>query len=248
MKKTTQPKNSKKPQKEFKCPQCGKSFQNAQGLSGHVRYLHAEPKRPTANPQPAAQQQSKVAALVPIASTGAHEHLQAAFAVLRQREREIEAGIARLEELRSEREIVQRELEAVKAALGVFGERKSSANAKVEAERFNGTTSLDTQETVVATEDSILREGPETSDAVIVPESAARGSHRQRSVVERPNVPRNGQPEAQMLRLLSSLGIRLNSCVQSYGPAGLWGLHPRTSIRYSQNAISREARTLSTTH
>src|SRR4051794_6767620 len=67
MKKTTTPKNPRKPQKQFKCPQCGKSFQNAQGLSGHLRYLHPKPQRPAIIPQPAAKQKTKVgaSALVP---------------------------------------------------------------------------------------------------------------------------------------------------------------------------------------
>lgn len=193
MKKTTTPKNSIKQDTKFNCPQCGKSFQTAQGLSGHVRYLHAEPKRPSTMSQPTAPQQTKVGALMPIASTGAHEHLQAAFAVLRLREREIEAEIARLEALKLERDSIQRELEAVKAALNVFGIRESSGDGNGEAELVKGSTSLDTQETIGAKEDSIQDEGSEISEAVIFPEPTVNRRDRQRTVVQRTNVVRNGQ-------------------------------------------------------
>jgi len=152
MKKTTTQKNLRKPQKEFKCPQCGKSFQNAQGLSGHVRYLHPKPKRPATIPQPAAKQKTKVGAPALVPSTAAHELLQAAFAVLSQRGPEIEAEIAHLEALKAEKEIIQRELEAVKAALKVFGVRESSADERVETERAKGSTLLDTPEAAVAKE------------------------------------------------------------------------------------------------
>lgn len=193
MKKTTAQKSAKQPQGGFNCPQCGKTFQTAQGLSGHVRYLHPEPKRPSSMPQPRIKQQTKAEAPVLIASTGAHEHLQAAFAVLREREREIEAEIARLETLKPQREIIQRELEAVKAALDVFGGRESSTKGNVGVEQAEGSAALDTQETLGAEEDSLQGEGTEILEAVVVPESTADDRNSQRTVVRRANVSRNGK-------------------------------------------------------
>jgi uncharacterized C2H2 Zn-finger protein len=146
MKKATAQKNSRQPQKRFKCPQCGKIFQNAQGLSGHLRYLHFKPKRPASVPEPAAKQQAKVSAPAPVSSTGAHEHLKAAFAVLKQRDGEIDQAITRLEALTAERETVRRELAAVTAALNVFGERGVAGDEGVETEPPKVDTALDTQE------------------------------------------------------------------------------------------------------
>src|SRR5260370_25816214 len=137
MKTTTTQKNPR-PQKQFKCPQCGKSFQTAQGLSGHVRYLHRKPKRPASIPQPEAKQKAKVGASPLASSTGAHEHLQAAFAVLSRRVRETEVEISRLEALKAEKEIIGRELEAVKVALQVFRERELVAEDNGEAKRAKG--------------------------------------------------------------------------------------------------------------
>jgi uncharacterized C2H2 Zn-finger protein len=151
MKKATAQKNSRPPQKRFQCPQCGKIFQNAQGLSGHLRYLHPKPKRPASVPGPAAKQQAKVSAPAPVSSTGAHEHLKAAFAVLNQRDGEINQAITRLEALKAERETVRRELEAVTAALNLFGESGVAGDEGVETERAKGDTPLDTQEAVGAT-------------------------------------------------------------------------------------------------
>ena len=108
MTKATAQKNSRQPQNKFKCPQCGKIFQNAQGLSGHLRYLHPKPKRPARVPERAAKQQAKVSAPAPVSSTGAHEHLKAAFAVLNQRAGEIDQAITRLEALKAERETVRK--------------------------------------------------------------------------------------------------------------------------------------------
>jgi uncharacterized C2H2 Zn-finger protein len=146
MKKATAQKNSRQPQKKFKCPQCGKIFQNAQGLSGHLRYLHPKPKRPASVPEPAAEQQAKVSAPAPVPNTGAHEHLKAAFAVLNQRDREIDQAITRLEALKAEKETVRRELEAVTAALNVFGERGVARDDGVETEPGKGDAPLDAEE------------------------------------------------------------------------------------------------------
>lgn len=245
MKKTTPEKSSGKPQGEFKCPQCGKRFQSAQGLSGHVRYLHAEPKRPTAIPEPTAKQQKKVGTPVLIASTGAHEHLQAAFAVLRQREREIEAEIARLEALKPQREIIRKELEAVKATLDVFGERASSADANVEAEGAKVSTAPDTQETVGAREDSTQGEGPEILETVIVPESTASDRDRHRTVVRRASVPRNGKSRGADVNAPEFTGNKtefVRAIVRARGSVGatpkdIDHVFARRRIEKSKNAI-----------
>ena len=120
MKKIPTQKSRRGQRRHLKCPHCGKSFQNTQGLSGHIRYQHSKQNAPT-TPQPDVRQKVKVGAPT-LPSTKAHEHLQAAFAVLSQRDREIEEAITRLEALKTEKEAVRREPEAVNAALGVFGE------------------------------------------------------------------------------------------------------------------------------
>ena len=150
MKNATAHKDSRQPQKKFKCPQCGNIFQNAQGLSGHLRYLHAKPKRLASVPEPAAGQQVKVSPPALVSSTGAYEHLKAAFGALNQRDREIDQAITRLEALKGEKETVRRELEAVTAALNVFRERGVAGDEGVETEPAKGDTPLDTQEAVGA--------------------------------------------------------------------------------------------------
>ena len=232
MKKTTTAKNSKKQDDKFKCPECGKTFQTAQGLSGHVRYLHAEPKRPAAKEQPTAKPQTKVEAPMPIASSGAHQHLQSAFAVLQEREREIEAEIARLEALKPEKESIQRELEAVKAALDVFGERESPANGNVEAEAAKGSTSLETPETVGTVEDS-------------TPEPAAEGQPKQRSAGEKVNAPRNGKSRGTDGNAPEFTGNKtqfVQAIVRSSGSAGIAPkdidqMFVKRRIEKSKNAI-----------
>jgi hypothetical protein len=190
MKKTTTQQNLRKPPKKFKCPQCGKSFQNAQGLSGHLRYLHPKPKRLATIPQPEAKQKTKVAAPAVVPSTAAHEHLQAAFAVLSQRGPEIEAEITRLEALKAEKEIIQRELGAVKAALKVFG--ISFTDVKVETERGKETTLLDTREAAVANADASSGEHPGILEAASSLESTADPRNRQLPA-QRANTSQNGQ-------------------------------------------------------
>ena len=224
MKKTTTQKNLREPQKEFKCPQCGKSFQNAQGLSGHVRYLHPKPGRPAATiPPPAAKQKTKVGAPALLPSTAAHEHLQAAFAVLSQRGPEIEAGIAHLEALKAEKEIIQRELEAVKAALKVFGVRESSADERVETERAKGSTLLDTPEAAVAKEGASPGEQPGILEAATILESTANHRNRQRPA-QRANARRNGQsrrPDASKAPEFTGNKTEfVRAVVQSRGSAG----------------------------
>jgi hypothetical protein len=146
MKKTTAGKNLGAQQKNLKCPHCDKSFQNSQGLSGHIRYQHTSRKAHIPTAQPGTERAAKVGAPALVSSTGAHEHLKAAFTVLNQRDREIEQAITRLEALKAEKETVGRELEAVTAALNVFGERGVAGDEGVETEPAKGDTPLDTQE------------------------------------------------------------------------------------------------------
>ncbi len=167
-----------------------------------------------------------------MASSGAHQHLQSAFAVLRQREQEIEAEIARLEALKPEKESIQRELEAVKAALDVFGERKPAADGDVEAEGSKGSTSLDTPETVDSTEESI-------------PEPSTRTQHRQRSVAEKASAPRNGKSGGNDGKAPEFTGNKtqfVQAIVRSSGSAGISPkdidqMFVKRRIEKSKNAI-----------
>jgi hypothetical protein len=157
MKKTTTQKNPGVQQKSLKCPHCGKSFQNSQGLSGHIRYQHKSQKAHTPTAQPEARRKAKVSAPAPVTNTGAYEHLKAAFAVLNQRDGEIDRAITRLEALKTEKEIVRRELQAVTAALNVFGEREVAGDQGAETEPAKGDTPrhtpLDTQDAVTVKAD-----------------------------------------------------------------------------------------------
>ncbi len=246
MKTTTTQKNPREPQTKFKCPQCGKSFQNAQGLSGHVRYLHRKPKRPASLPQPVAKEKAKVGASPLVSSTGAHEHLQAAFAVLSQRVRETEAEISRLEALKAEKEIIGREFEAVKVALQVFGERELVAQENGEAKRAKGSIAPDTQEAVGPNEDSSQDRKRGILVAGAKPESTANDRHRQRGVAGRAKSGRNGQFQGASAReapeFTGNKTEFVRAVVQSCGSAGAAPkdidqvfLHRR--IEKSKNAI-----------
>lgn len=116
---------------KFTCAHCGKNFQNAQGLSGHIRYQHPDGKVSVKSGE--GRHDLQVKASSPAANTGAHGHLQAAFAMLSQRDREIEEEIARLQSLTAEKEIIRRELDAVKSALAVLSERESDADTEAPA-------------------------------------------------------------------------------------------------------------------
>jgi hypothetical protein len=71
--------------------------------------------------------------------------------VLSQRDREIDEAISRLEALKAEKEAVRRELEALNAVLGVFGERDLEAPEKaLEMGLAKGSPRLDTQDAVDA--------------------------------------------------------------------------------------------------
>jgi hypothetical protein len=153
MKKTPQKKTGAQ-QKKLKCPHCGKSFQNSQGLSGHIRYQHTSPKVHTPTAQPRTRPTPKVSTPAPVTKTGAHEYLKAAYALLSQRDGEIDQAITRLEALKLEKETVRRELEAVTAALKVFGEGGVAGDLGVETEPTKGDTSRHTP--------------PHTQDAVTV--------------------------------------------------------------------------------
>ena len=124
------------------CPECSKTFKNEAALGGHRAYLHKGPKKVSelASPQivaavptdnalkkgaGAAKLQtpglSHPAASSPIVNS-AHEHLRAAREALVGRDHHIEGELKRLTELQAEKERVRRELDAVNAALQVFGD------------------------------------------------------------------------------------------------------------------------------
>jgi hypothetical protein len=194
--KTTK-KNSNGQQKKFNCAHCGKNFQNAQGLSGHIRYRHSSRKAPAANVEREAAQKLQVNAPAPVVNTGAREHLQAAFAMLSQRDREIDGEIARLEALKAEKEIVRKELEAVNTALQVFGGRESAIYEEVQTEQAKGDIPLDTQHAVLsAKEDSSQTRPTESPEANAVPQS----SDGQGSVAPNAKPAQNGKSSGTRAR------------------------------------------------
>jgi len=89
--------------------------------------------------------------------------------------------------LKAEKEIIQRELEAVKAALKVFGVRESSADERVETERAKGSTLLDTRE-----EGASPGEQPGILEAATILESTADPRNSQLPA-QRANTSQNGQ-------------------------------------------------------
>lgn len=130
----------------------------------------------------------------PVANAGAHEHLQAAFRMLTQRGREIDAEVARLEALKAEKEIVRRELDVLNAALKVFGERESAICDEVQTEATKGSIPLDTQDAVVgATGDSSQNQQKEISEADAVSEHSASDSDGQRSIAGQTKLSQNGK-------------------------------------------------------
>jgi len=112
---------------------------------------------------------------------------------LRQRGPEIEAEIARLEALKAEKDIIQRELEAVKAALKVFSVRESSADEKVESERAQGSTLPDTREAAGANADASPGGQPGIFEAATILKSTASRRDRQRTLAQRANTSQDGQ-------------------------------------------------------
>ena len=127
------------------CPDCGKAFKSQAALGGHRAYLHKKgPKKAAepastrivaavstqsdgktgtgaAKPRTPAMAKSMAAAPRPTLN-GAHEHLRAAHEALVGRDEYIEGELKRLTELQTEKEQVRRELDAVNAALQVFGD------------------------------------------------------------------------------------------------------------------------------
>jgi hypothetical protein len=94
--------------KALSCPHCGKTFQRAQALGGHVRYVHAdklglptvvttrqttqtEEKRPPRETKPIAVTVTAGDGKrgTPVFNTGAHEHLATALEMLTQRSRQM---------------------------------------------------------------------------------------------------------------------------------------------------------------
>jgi hypothetical protein len=56
----------------------------------------------------------------PVLNTGAHEHLATALEMLTQRSRQIEEELARVEPLQAEQDIIQKQIDAINAAMPVF--------------------------------------------------------------------------------------------------------------------------------
>ena len=122
------------------CPHCGKTFQRAQALGGHVRYVHADklglPKVATTKQNAKTQgkrrplKETKTSAAPPAAgedkrgklvlNTGAYEHLATALEMLTQRSRQIEEQLARVETLQAEQDMIRKQIDAINAAMPVF--------------------------------------------------------------------------------------------------------------------------------
>jgi uncharacterized C2H2 Zn-finger protein len=137
------PKATPNRKKALSCPHCGKTFQRAQALGGHVRYVHADklglPKvvttkqnaktqekrrplketKPSAAP-PAAGEDKRGKPGKPVLNTGAYEHLATALEMLTQRSRQIEVELARVETLQAEQDMIRKQIEAINAAMPVF--------------------------------------------------------------------------------------------------------------------------------
>ena len=134
------PKATQNRKKALSCPHCGKTFQRAQALGGHVRYVHAdklglpkvvttkqnaktqEKRRPLKETKPRAappgageDKRGK-----PVLNTGAYEHLATALEMLTQRSRQIEEELARVETLQAEQDMIRKQIEAINAAMPVF--------------------------------------------------------------------------------------------------------------------------------
>lgn len=185
----TRKKNSRG--QKFTCAHCGRNFQNAQGLSGHIRYQHPDRKLSVKTGE--GRHDLEVKASSPAADTGAHGHLQAAFAMLSQRDREIAEEIARLQSLTAEKEIVRRELDAVNAALKVLAERESGAHTEIPGEPGKSAP-LDTQDALLRAKENISLSGPsQTSEANTVPDSAASGNTVQPSLARKAKPAANGK-------------------------------------------------------
>ena len=57
-----------------------------------------------------------------VTNTGAHQHLKTALAELIERQRQIDEDLARLQALQVEKEVVGKQINAVRLALQAFGE------------------------------------------------------------------------------------------------------------------------------
>ena len=137
----------KRKTKKLNCPHCGQIFQRAQGLGGHIRYKHASVVSKAAQPDP--KNRGAVAGLEPgvtpsrrpesmsesksvpasvavptpqsVPDIGAHEHLKTALEALTQRQKEIDEELARMEMSQSEKQMIRKQLDAVRVALQAFG-------------------------------------------------------------------------------------------------------------------------------
>jgi uncharacterized C2H2 Zn-finger protein len=134
------PKATQNRKKALRCPHCGKTFQRAQALGGHVRYVHADKlglpkvattkrkaktggKRPTLkDTKPPTLPVGTGGSLrgAPLLNTGAHEHLTTALEMLMQRSRQIEEELGRVETLQAEQAAIRKQIDAINAAMQVF--------------------------------------------------------------------------------------------------------------------------------
>jgi uncharacterized C2H2 Zn-finger protein len=103
------------------CPECGKTFKNRSALGGHMASIHKDVKKGAEVAKPQIPVLPQPAGSSPTL-TSAHEHLRAAREALVGRDQHIEDELQRLTELQAEKERVRRELDAVNAALQVFGD------------------------------------------------------------------------------------------------------------------------------
>jgi ribosomal protein S27AE len=106
--------------KEPTCPHCGKSFTAPHRLAQHIQYRHADRSPAAIAPPQSAGPNGSAAAPVAAPNASAEEHLKTALQELTQRQSDIEVQLARFETLRSEKDAITKQIDAVNAALQAF--------------------------------------------------------------------------------------------------------------------------------
>jgi len=104
--------------KEPTCPQCGKTFTAPHRLAQHIQYRHPDKSSVATAPPTTTGPSGSAPASAP--NTSVEEHLKTALQELTQRQLGIDEQLSRIETLRSEKEAVTKQIDAVNAALQAF--------------------------------------------------------------------------------------------------------------------------------